>query len=136
LTNPIIPSTQMAGAVSFAGLCDVAPFNYYDSGMSSSYWLVTFTTPTNFPTLTNPMCFASYQNTSLTNVITGNSAGQLLPVVVTWIPPNEIYASCANVGSLSPAAQAGISSGQSLVIITSATLGPVTDGGVSFFCVQ
>jgi hypothetical protein len=37
---------------------------------------------------------------------------------------------------LSPAAQAGISSGQSLVIITSATLGPVTDGGVSFFCVQ
>jgi len=135
LTNPIIPGTQMAGAVSFAGLCDVNAFNYYDSSMSSSYWLVTFTTPSNFPTLTNPMCFASYQNTSLTNVMPSNSGGLLLPVVVTWIPPNEIYASCANIG-LSPAAQAGISSGQSLVIITSATGGPVEDGGVSFFCVQ
>jgi len=134
-SNPIIPNTQLAGAVSFAALCDVNPFNYYDSGMSSSYWLVTFTTPSNFPTLTNPACFASYQNTSSTNVVTANSAGLLLPVVVTWIPANEIYASCGNL-NLNSAAQAGIASGQSLVIITSATAGPVTDGGVSFFCVQ
>jgi len=135
LTSPIIPTTQMAGAVSFAGLCDVNAFNYYDSSMSSSYWLVTFTTPSNFPVLTNPTCFASYQNTSLANVTTGNSAGLLLPVVVAWIPAGEVYESCATIGG-NPVAQAGIASGQSLVIITSATGGPVTDGGVSFFCVQ
>jgi len=135
LTNPIIPNTQIAGAVSFAGLCDVNPFNYYDSAMTSSYWLVTFTTPSNFPILTNPVCFASYQNTSLANVTTGASAGLLLPIVVTWIPPGEVYASCGSF-SANAVAQAGISSGHSLVIITSATGGPVTDGGVGFFCVQ
>jgi len=135
VSNPIIPNTQMAGAVSFAGLCGVNSFNYYDSSMSSSYWLVTFTTPSNFPTLTNLVCFASYQNTSLANVVTSNSTGLLLPVVATWIPANEEYSYCDNL-SLSPAAQAGIAAGQSLVIITSATGGPVTDGGVSFFCVQ